>query len=418
MGNQCICYNDSTDHNIKDLSNKINNENLESNLNQFENRTMLDMDIKNDNNNSNNNILSEKKEYTFRKNENVSAEDITKLNKIIRGHLFRKKFIEKLKQELENFQNELYNKFIEKSKNQKVENTLKENINLLSTTWDEFYDEDPIKEINTEISKIKKYEKGLIFNSIEKKTQNENFSLEKIIENTISIYKGEINIITGEKIGKGELIYKNGSKIIGNFYKNEPYGWNTYINEEGILYIGLFKNGHLNGKGIRFQKNNNLLYKGDFINNLREGEGIEKGNGGKYEGNYEKDKRSGKGKIYFDSGDYYEGDFSDNKFNGNGHFIWKKNGHEYIGEYLNGIIHGNGLYKWNKNQYYKGQYINGVKEGNGEIKYSDGKKFICTFKNGKPDGIGIFVDPKGKQKEVQFIDGKINKEYKGKIIEN
>ena len=172
MGNQCICYNDSTDHNIKDLSNKINNENLESNLNQFENRTMLDMDIKNDNNNTNNNILSEKKEYTFRKNENVSAEDITKLNKIIRGHLFRKKFIEKLKQELENFQNELYNKFIEKSKNQKVENTLKENINLLSTTWDEFYDEDPIKEINTEISKIKKYEKGLIFNSIEKKKKN------------------------------------------------------------------------------------------------------------------------------------------------------------------------------------------------------------------------------------------------------
>ena len=62
--------------------------------------------------------------------------------------------------------------------------------------------------------------------------------------------KGEINIITGEKIGKGELIYKNGSKIIGTFYKNEPYGWNIYINEEGILYIGLFKNGNLNGKEI------------------------------------------------------------------------------------------------------------------------------------------------------------------------
>ena len=98
--------------------------------------------------------------------------------------------------------------------------------------------------------------------------------------------------------------------------------------------------------------------------------------------------------------------------------IIKKNGHEYIGDYLNGIIHGNGLYKWNKDQYYKGQYINGVKEGNGEMKYADGKKFICPFKNGKPDGIGIFIDPKGKEKEVQFIDGKINKDYKGSKNDN
>ena len=90
--NQCICYNDSTDQNIKDLSNN-NNVNQQNNENQYENGTKLDEDIKNDNN-SNYNILSEKKQYTFRKNEKVSAEDITKLNKIIRGHLFRKKFID------------------------------------------------------------------------------------------------------------------------------------------------------------------------------------------------------------------------------------------------------------------------------------------------------------------------------------
>jgi hypothetical protein len=28
------------------------------------------------------------------------------------------------------------------------------------------------------------------------------------------------------------------------------------------------------------------------------------------------------------------------------------------------------------------------------------------------NGIGIFVDPKGNEKEVQFINGKLNKEYK------
>ena len=44
--------------------------------------------------------------------------------------------------------------------------------------------------------------------------------------------------------------------------------------------------------------------------------------------------------------------------------------------------------------------------------------FICEFKNGKPNGIGIFVDPKGNEKEVEFVDGKINKNFKGSNIES
>ena len=417
MGNNCICSHYQNTQNInEDLSNNINKLSEYDLIEKIDNEAFIksDFDMK-----SNKNSTFEKKLidiYNLQKKTTLTSDDITKLNKIIRGHLFRKKY-GNLKKELEKFNENLLQKFKEKSKNQKVENTINDNNNILFTNWNEFYLQDPIEEINKEISKTKKYVNGIKIKYINNNTPISD-SLDEIIENIESIYKGEINIITGEKIGKGELIYKNGSKIIGTFYKNEPYGWNIYINEEGILYIGLFKNGNLNGKGIRFQKKNNLLYKGDFINNLREGEGIEIGNGGKYEGSFENDKRSGKGKIYFDSGDYYEGDFSDNKFNGKGHFIWKKNGHEYIGDYLNGIIHGNGLYKWNKDQYYKGQYINGVKEGEGEIKYADGKKFICPFKNGKPNGIGIFIDPKGKQKEVQFIDGKINKDYKGKKDDN
>ncbi len=48
----------------------------------------------------------------------------------------------------------------------------------------------------------------------------------------------------------------------------------------------------------------NGKYKGDFLNNKREGKGIYIfSNGDKYEGHYKKDKREGKGIYYYDDGE-------------------------------------------------------------------------------------------------------------------
>jgi hypothetical protein len=41
-----------------------------------------------------------------------------------------------------------------------------------------------------------------------------------------------------------------------------------------------------------------------------------------YNGNWEKDKMSGKGRLDFPSGSYYEGYFTNNSFNGQGTFTW------------------------------------------------------------------------------------------------
>ena len=42
------------------------------------------------------------------------------------------------------------------------------------------------------------------------------------------------------------------------------------------------------------------------------------------------------------------------------------------------------------------------------------KKFIFPFLNGKLNGIGIYENPKGKRKEVEFINSVINKNIKMK----
>ena len=83
--------------------------------------------------------------------------------------------------------------------------------------------------------------------------------------------------------------------------------------ENGVYYIGHFKNGLRNGKGIEYYSNGNIKYEGDWIND---------------------------------------------KYEGNGKYIWE-NGKVYIGQHKNGFKHGKGiLYYPNGNIKYEGIWIN------------------------------------------------------------
>lgn len=53
---------------------------------------------------------------------------------------------------------------------------------------------------------------------------------------------------------------------MGLFYNNEFNGWNIYITPTGIIYVGLFINNNLNGKGYCYNPENEYNYKGDFKN--------------------------------------------------------------------------------------------------------------------------------------------------------
>ena len=55
--------------------------------------------------------------------------------------------------------------------------------------------------------------------------------------------------------------------------------------------------------------------------------------------------------IYSLSGDIYEGNYKDDLFDGEGHYIYKNSGQEYRGEYKNGLMHGKGLYEWSEGEF-------------------------------------------------------------------
>ena len=93
-------------------------------------------------------------------------------------------------------------------------------------------------------------------------------------------------------------------------------------------------------------------------------------------------KSHGKGKIYNKNGNIiYDGDFVNGLFEGDGKFIYE-NGEYYIGQWLNGKKHGKGKYIWENGNYYIGQFLNGKRHGKGKIYYKNG------------DWNGVFINNK------------------------
>ena len=167
--------------------------------------------------------------------------------------------------------------------------------------------------INAELL-VKKYpnEFNILFDNCPK---DNNPNIKKkwtIIKNSDGLYIGQINSSNGELEGRGVFFWSNGIKYIGYFSKNG-----------------------LNGKGFIVDKNNKLIFKGQFINNERNGYGtLRYGNGDLYEGNFTNNKLEGNGEYHFSNGDNWEGVFQNNMKNGIGIMI-KKDGDLFLTQYEN-----------------------------------------------------------------------------------
>ena len=184
----------------------------------------------------------------------------------------------------------------------------------------------------------------------------------------ISIYEGEINI-KNQKHGYGMLTTPN-MVYIGNWENDKFTGWGRITKRNGVILEGKFFNGVLEGKGI-----------------------VENGQGGKYIGDFRNSKRHGKGILETDK-IYYDGDFLDDKFNGNGKIIFKKENHSYEGEFLNNEINGYGIFKWNNGDYYEGEMKNGKMNGKGKYVNKNGYVFLGKYINDvkQPGGVEFRLD--------------------------
>lgn len=141
-------------------------------------------------------------------------------------------------------------------------------------------------------------------------------------------------------------------------------------------------------------------------------DGIPSGNGalylpnGFYEGEFYNGKFNGQGKrLYFEKGKLV-GEFKNNKAHGQGTYTYL-NGDKYVGEYKKGKKHGRGTFTWPNGSEYVGYWKFGKREGHGIRTYSNGGKYEGEWKNGLFDGHGTYIFEDGRRYEGEWKNDKI-----------
>jgi hypothetical protein len=95
-------------------------------------------------------------------------------------------------------------------------------------------------------------------------------------------------------------------------------------------------------------------------------------NGRSYEGDWVDDMRQGEGIERYPNGHIYKGAFKNGKkeinlvgkAEGHGEYLWQ-NGEKYIGEWKNGLKEGKGRWESGNGDFYDGDWKNSKAHGNG-----------------------------------------------------
>ena len=155
---------------------------------------------------------------------------------------------------------------------------LKKNIKIPKNLLEEIFKEYPPININKNLNITTVY--------------NKEYEKEK------SIYSGEINILTGQKEGRGIILYKNGDYRLGYFHKDKQIK-----------------------KGIQYHIQEESWYEGNFINDSQEGYGEIYWNDYEYFiGNF-KNSQLSHGEYFYNDGRIYKGPFLNGKKNGLGEYF-------------------------------------------------------------------------------------------------
>eukprot|EP01101_Sappina_pedata_P003226 TRINITY_DN1344_c0_g1_i1.p1 TRINITY_DN1344_c0_g1~~TRINITY_DN1344_c0_g1_i1.p1 ORF type:complete len:974 (-),score=262.23 TRINITY_DN1344_c0_g1_i1:154-3075(-) len=162
---------------------------------------------------------------------------------------------------------------------------------------------------------------------------------EGIYKNALGTYEGFWK--SGRRSGQGSMRYTNGSLYSGSWENDLPHGQGMMVMTMGN-YQGFFVNGKREGKGILVFDNGDS-YDGNWLADKRHGKGTFTDSQGIYEGSWASDAKSGEGNMIFKDGRRLYGKYLDNKIHGSGIMTYF-DGSKYEGEFQNDKREGRGTF--------------------------------------------------------------------------
>ena len=182
------------------------------------------------------------------------------------------------------------------------------------------------------------------------------------------------------------------------------------------FFIGIMDNNNKYPLKGALLYHNGDYYKGEFSEGRKNGNGVIKyKNQTRYEGTFKNDRHDGYGKLIQLDGEIFEGEWKNGKINGNGVRL-HSNGDKYIGSYVNNIRNGQGHYIFINGDSYNGNWVNGKANGLGTFKFKNGNIYEGEFKDNIILGKGILTMQNGDMYIGTFLNGILN--GKGTFINN
>jgi len=201
---------------------------------------------------------------------------------------------------------------------------------------------------------------------------------------------------------------KNQSTYQGQVVRGIPEGWGTIYGSNGEVIEGLFKDGQPHSH-LRYYFNDGSHYEGQFKNEKFEGEGtLYKPDGSKvYSKSWVSGKASGAQEEYDVRGRLVFRGAKDSLNNPTGNCYIASGSFTVEGDFRDGKPAGAMIKRYEDGREYRGQLNRDfVEEGNAEITFVDGRRYKGPFVKGVPHGQGILVTDSGKEVKQTWNNGR------------
>lgn len=190
----------------------------------------------------------------------------------------------------------------------------------------------------------------------------------------------------------GSYRYPKGGEYEGWWYDGLRQGDGTFTFFD-YRYEGEWDKDQKSGKGS-LQFPNGATYVGDWVDDLPNGHGVYRAaNGDVYEGGFRFGKFFGAGKMSYSGGSVYEGDWEESLPHGEGTFT-ESSGATYVGQWRSGQQHGEGELQL-QDANYKGYFRFGQRDGKGRLD-EPGVTYEGYWKAGQRSGMGWQTDSWGR----------------------